>query len=110
MSSSILSSTGIFEVNCPFSVSHEAVEAVERNTVEGDRETVEEDVERNTGRRVGGRCCRMCQYSIVVTFYGKHRFFLTVCDHRSFQYQFNLEEGVVRNKPLFGRNFSRGTR
>ena len=55
MISSRLSITGIFEVNCPFSVSvsHEAVEAVERNTVEGGRERVEEDVERNTGWEAG---------------------------------------------------------
>ena len=55
MISSILSTTGIFEVNCPFSVSVslEAVEAVERNTVEGGRERVEEDVERNTGWEAG---------------------------------------------------------
>ena len=36
------------------------------------------------------------------TFYGKHRFFLKVRDH-SFKYQFNLEDGVVTNKPLFNR-------
>jgi len=36
------------------------------------------------------------------TFYGKHRFFLKVRDH-SFKYQFNLEEGIVSNKPLFDR-------
>ena len=36
------------------------------------------------------------------TFYGKQRFFLKVRDH-SFKYQFNLEEGVISNKPLFDR-------
>jgi len=35
-------------------------------------------------------------------FYGKHRFFIKVKDH-SFKYQFNLEDGVVTNKPLFDR-------
>ena len=36
------------------------------------------------------------------TFYAKQRFFLKVKDH-SFKYQFNLEDGVISNKPLFDR-------
>eukprot|EP00092_Neocalanus_flemingeri_P001571 GFUD01001674.1.p1 GENE.GFUD01001674.1~~GFUD01001674.1.p1 ORF type:complete len:214 (-),score=67.69 GFUD01001674.1:288-929(-) len=43
------------------------------------------------------------------TFYGKQRFFLKVRDH-SFKYQFNLEEGVVSNKPLFDRTVGIGRR
>ena len=37
----------------------EAVGNVERNTVEGDRETVEEDGEMNTGRRMEWRCIKV---------------------------------------------------
>ena len=34
--------------------------------------------------------------------YGKERFFLKIRDH-SFKYQFNLEEGIFSNKPMFDR-------
>lgn len=35
-------------------------------------------------------------------FYGKERFFLRVRDH-AMKYQFNLEEGIFSNRPLFDR-------
>jgi hypothetical protein len=55
MISSRLSSKVIFEVNytCSVSVSYESVEAVEGITEEEDRETGEEDVERNTVEGTG---------------------------------------------------------
>ena len=35
-------------------------------------------------------------------FLGEERFFLKIRDH-SFKYQFNLEEGIFSNKPMFDR-------
>ncbi len=35
-------------------------------------------------------------------FYRKHRFFLIIKDHM-FKYQFNLEDGIFTNKPLFDK-------
>eukprot|EP00088_Acartia_fossae_P048292 TRINITY_DN5267_c2_g1_i1.p1 TRINITY_DN5267_c2_g1~~TRINITY_DN5267_c2_g1_i1.p1 ORF type:complete len:233 (-),score=16.32 TRINITY_DN5267_c2_g1_i1:219-917(-) len=42
--------------------------------------------------------CSGIQYK----FYGNHKFFLKVKDH-SFKYSFNLEDGIISNKPLFDR-------